>query len=295
MGKRAKSSEAESEYTPWVMQARAWLGPALKRFLVPSGSTKRRWWWNRLFIQVDRPYFFAGETRNDIREKLKPAAGRASELRTEAQRINDDELERREHVERRATALQGAVAIAFGFALAGGALMLDPKTLPDERWRNLVAAAYLATLICLAATAGRALRGTVRVHAYHHPDPSGPAKRATGADDEAELERAAELLYVYSRNQPIVDYQVTQMRAAGHWFALAIIGLVVTASLICGALVDRPTTQRATSAASDTRIRALRQDLQIARLEATIMRQNARLQQVRLTKQQLAATQSLAP
>jgi hypothetical protein len=220
------------------MRWRRELPGMLKSKVVPAGSVRRRYWWNRLFIQVAPPYFYKGLTRQEIFEQLGPAAARSSELLAEAQQIVDDENDRREHVERRATGLQGAVAIAFGFALAGGGLLLDANKLPSSAWRTLVAAAYLLTVLCLVATAIRALRATVRVHAYHYPHPEGPVQRAPLGDNVAARRRAAELLHAYSRNQPIVDYQVTQMRASGHWFAGAVLGLVITAVLVVGARLD---------------------------------------------------------
>jgi hypothetical protein len=62
--------------------------------------------------------------------------------------------------------------------------------------------------------------------------------RDTHSDEQARLNRAGELLYCYSRNQPLTDYKVTQMRAAGHWFMCALAGLVITAALACAALLD---------------------------------------------------------
>jgi hypothetical protein len=57
------------------------------------------------------------------------------------------------------------------------------------------------------------------------------------SDDEARIQRAAELLYCAGRNQATVRYKVAQMRAAAHWFALALAALLVTAGLFCAYVI----------------------------------------------------------
>jgi hypothetical protein len=236
-----EGAEAEREpstpYLPAVMRVRRWLGPAIKRGLVPEGSVRRRWWWNRLFVQIDQPFFFRDQTSDEIYRALRPAIGRSAGVLAEAEQVLADERARGEHVERRATALQGAVAIAGTFVLAGAGFLLTTSRPLAAPWRTLIAIPYAITVFCLVATGLRALRATVRVHAFEYPDPEGPTQRATLDENNSELRRTAELLYSYSRNQPIIDYQVAQMRAAGHWFALALAGLLVTAAVVCAALL----------------------------------------------------------
>jgi hypothetical protein len=234
-----KKSFILDEYEPTVIKWRASLAPFIKSKLAPAES-RRRWWWNRLFVQVHDQYFFQGETRETILQSLQPAAGRSHEILAEAEALLAEENTRRDCVEQRSAGLQGAVAIAAGFGLAGAGLILDPSKLPTTGWRIAVGVSYLFTIICLAGTGFRALRATVRVHAFESPDPEGPPKRAGMTSDESNLHRAAELLYTYGRNQPLGDYKVTQMRASGHWFSGALVGLLLTAILACVALLDHP-------------------------------------------------------
>lgn len=236
---------ASERYEPSVIRWRRRLGPWIKKTVVPHGSVRRRWWWNRLFVQVADPYFFGDQTKDTIYESLKSAIRRAESVLAEARHVVDDEKARGEHVERRATALQGAVAIAATFVLAGGAVLVGVNGFPSSGWRSVIAGGYLLTVVCLAATGLRALRATVRVHAFEYPDPDGVVQRATENDAESQLRRAAELLYAYSRNQPIVDYQVAQMRAAGHWFAAALAGVLITSVGICGAFLASPNKREA--------------------------------------------------
>lgn len=215
---------APPPYEPAVMRWRRRIGPWIKRKLVPPGAVKRRWWWNRLFVQINEPFFFKDQSERDIFIRLLPARRRAVGVLEEAQRLLEDDRARAEHVERRATALQGAVAIAATFVFAGAGLLLTAANPPSGIWRNLMAIPFGFTVLCLAATGFRALRATVRVHAFEYPDPEGPLARADLSESRSQLRQAAELLYAYGRNQPIVDYQVAQMRAAGHWFGAALAG-----------------------------------------------------------------------
>ena len=164
-------------YEPTIMKWRASLGPWIKAKLAPADAKRRRWWWNRLFVQVHDQYLLTAKPK-DVFQSLQPAASRSEEVLAEAEALLAEENARRDNVEQRSTALQGAVAIAAAFGLAGAALILDPSKLPTTGWRLAVGASYLFTLICLAGTGFRALRATVRVHAFEYPDPEGPVKRA---------------------------------------------------------------------------------------------------------------------
>jgi hypothetical protein len=230
--------EKQEEYVPAVMRLRKWAGPWIKELLAPERAIRRRWWWNRLFVQIDDPFFFENESEESIYEWLRSASGRPAGVLADARQVFDDEQARSENVQQRASGLQGAVAIAASFVLAGGGLLLNASELPHDAWRVVIALAYAYTVFCLVATGLRALRATVRTHAFHWPDPEGPVRRAKRSEADDELLQAAELLHSFSRNQPFVDYQLAQMRAAGHWFAGALLGVLVTGLLVCGALLS---------------------------------------------------------
>jgi hypothetical protein len=220
---------------PYEPLPRRWLrntGSWVKRTLAPAGATKRRWWWERLFVPVPGPvHYLASE--DEIVAELTPAAGRSEEVLAEAQTLFDEPFERSDGIERRATTLQGAVAIAASFALAGGALLLDTGKVPSHGWRVALVIPYAITIVSLLACGLRALRATSRVLVWHYPHPEGVLRRAALPDAEARIGRAAELLHSAGRNQATVRYKVAQMRAAAHWFALALAALLVTAALFC--------------------------------------------------------------
>jgi hypothetical protein len=225
------------------MKLRRKLPLLIKAQLVPENSRRRAWWWNRMFVQVGDRYFYPDKSAQDIADSLMGSSARSEEVLAEAQVLLASEEDRRETVEQRSTSLQAAVAIASGFGLAGAGLLLSTGDSVSTAWRVVIGASYVVTLVCLAGTGFRALRATVRVHSFEFADPEGPVERAALSDERARLNRAGELLYCYSRNQPLIDYKVTQMRAAGHWFMCALAGLVITAALACAALLDDTTAE----------------------------------------------------
>ena len=86
------------DYEPTVMKWRARLGPFVKSKLAPE-ETRRRWWWNRLFVQVHKQYFFRDETQETIFQSLQPASGRSEEILAEAEALLAEENARRDNVE----------------------------------------------------------------------------------------------------------------------------------------------------------------------------------------------------
>jgi hypothetical protein len=154
----------------------------------------------------------------------------------QAEGAYQEPFERAEGVERRATTIQAAVAVAASFAVAGAGLLLDRGALGQSSWRYPVALAYLVVMVSLVAAALRALRASTRVHYWTFPN---RAELLEPGEEDAEISRvarAAGLLYCAVRNEPIARYKVAQMRAAGFWFAWALIGLALTAVLIAGYL-----------------------------------------------------------
>jgi hypothetical protein len=224
---------------PYEPAPRRWLrrgGRRIERALAPEGATKRRWWWERLFVPVPGPTHYL-ESEDEIAARLKPAEGRSEDTLAEAQALFDEPFTRSDGIERRATTLQGAVTIAASFALAGGALLLDTDKIAAQGWRVALVIPYAVTIVSLLACGLRALRATSRVLVWHYPHPEGVLKRVELTDDEAHIARAAELLYCAGRNQATVRYKVAQMRAAAHWFALALVALLVTAALFLAYVV----------------------------------------------------------
>jgi hypothetical protein len=235
------SHEPPAATTPYQPAALGWLrstGQWLEQTIAPTDAEKRRWWWERLFVPVPGPTHYL-MSEEEIAANLKPAEARSDQVLAEAQAQFDEPFSRSDGIERRATTLQGAVTIAASFALAGGALLLDTGKVSSYGWRVALVLPYAITIVSLLACGLRALRATSRVLVWHYPDPEGVLKRVTQSDDKARIARAAELLYSAGRNQATVRYKVAQMRAAAHWFALALAALLVTTALFCAYVITR--------------------------------------------------------
>jgi hypothetical protein len=98
-------------------------------------------------------------------------------------------------------------------------------------------------ILCLVASGLRSLRATSRVLVWRYPDESDLLLRRQGDDaSEHELVIAAGLLHAAGANANNANYKVAQMRAAGHWLALALIGLLFTALLLLAYIVADPGT-----------------------------------------------------
>jgi hypothetical protein len=234
-------AEPTDPYEPVVMQWRHEFPKWVKRKLAPERSSRRRWWWDRLFVQIGdwNPY----AKKDDVLAALKAKQrGRSADVLAEAREIFRRPFETSEGVERRASTLQGAIAIAASFVLAGGGLLLDTSKIRTEGWRIAFAAVFAFVIMCLVFSALRSLRVTSRVLVWHYPAEDDLLLRRTGDDDsEHELRIAADLLNSAGANTNNANYKVAQMRAAGHWLALALVGLLTTAFLLLAYTAAGPT------------------------------------------------------
>jgi len=228
------------EYEPFFMRWRRALGPWLKSTLAPESKRARRWWWNRVFVQVPQAQS-AEESREALLGRLQPHVARSGEVLAEAKTAFAEPFERADGVERRATTLQGAVAIAASFVLTGGGFVLDTSEIRSDGWRIALAAVYALVILSLVFCGLRALRATSRVLVWHYVD-GDTILENTGTDQaQYELALAADLLYATRRNSSNARYKVAQMRAAGHWFGLALVGLLLTALTVCAYVLWGPT------------------------------------------------------
>jgi len=160
------------------------------------------------------------------------AADRSKEILAEAQKIFADAEARGEGAERRATTLQGAVAIATSVLLAGGALLGDPSKIHGGAWRSLLALALFLVTVCLVMAGARALAATARIHVYHRPTPDNIVERAEKNTSDARIELAAETLEDYSFNHQVASWKIAYLAAAAWWFRGALISLLALATLL---------------------------------------------------------------
>jgi hypothetical protein len=193
--------------------------------------------YDAFFLPVSPPVEFT-DTREKLAEQLRckiadeDADERSKEILAEAQRFFADAEARGEGAERRATTLQGAVAIATSVLLAGGALLGDPSKFHGGSWRFLLALALFVVTVCLVMAGARALAATARIHVYHRPTPTYILGRAQMNASEARIELAAETLKGYGFNHQVASWKVAHLAAAAWWFRGALISLLALATLL---------------------------------------------------------------
>ena len=206
------------------------------RLALPEGS-HRRDWYDAFFLSVSEPIEFT-ESHEVLVRRLTPPAGpaadeRSKEILTDAQALFAEAEARGEGAERRATTLQGAVAIAASVLLAGGALLSDPSKVHGQGWRLCLALTLLIVTGCLVMAGARALAATAHIHVYHRPTPAKALGRAQMDPVEARIDLAAETLKDFGSNDQVAAWKVAYLGAAAWWFRGALVGLLALAMLLC--------------------------------------------------------------
>jgi protein-S-isoprenylcysteine O-methyltransferase Ste14 len=189
--------------------------------------------WRRIREHLSLPLEEYGEfhgTANEIAGRLRTSNPDLAEtILAEAEKVAAEAFDRADGAERRATTLQGAIAIAASFGIAAGALLLDSNKIKSDGWRQTFAVISLGFVFCLVASGFRAVSAVYRVHRWSYPESSEIFKRSKMDAREAKTHRAAALLRTVSRNQSIARWKVAYMRAAAWWFRLALAFLLADA------------------------------------------------------------------
>jgi hypothetical protein len=186
---------------------------------------------DRLILPLGEPRYFR-EDEDELARRLKTSDTKlAAALLAEA-----EELARRPHadaesIDRRATTLQGAVALATTVALASGALLLDPTKLRSEGWRITFAAVLAGVVVAFVASGMRALGASSRTLPWSYPAFEDIFGRAESDVAAAQAARAASLLKTAGLNFRIVELKAGYLNAAVWWFRIALALLLALAIL----------------------------------------------------------------
>jgi hypothetical protein len=155
----------------------------------------------------------------------------------EAEAIFAEPHNRIEKAERRATTLQGSVAIAASLSIAGTGLLADASAVQGQGWRTLMALTLLAFVVCLTGCAVRAVGATLRLFRFEEPGPERIFARAEMDESEALANRAAELLRAADVTNEIAKVKVGLLRAAGWWFRLALMMLALLTAIMAAYVI----------------------------------------------------------
>jgi hypothetical protein len=213
----------------------------------PEGSWRRAVYDRIAWPLGPRRYFTEGE--HALAKALTPRIGiteenlkQADALLAEAQAIYASATATAKSAERRATTLQGAVAVATSLLVAGSALALDTAKLRGDEWRAAFAVLLVATTVALMMAGLRALSATSTIHISHFPTPTDIIRRAHLAPVQSRVQLAAETLVDYGFNAKIASWKVAYLRAAAWWFRIALALLVCLALLVGSYAIAGPRT-----------------------------------------------------
>lgn len=202
-----------------------------RRGVFPEG----RWrdMWDKVVVPAAPPERFATESLTDLTEKLRTSdEDVAGAILAEAEAAYSEPQQLIESAERRATTLQGTVAIAASVALAGGGLLLDPSRVHGHSWRIAMVVLLALFVVCLLGCAVRALGATVRIFNFEEPGYARIGDRATMSNAEVLTNRAAELLRASAVADMIGSVKVGLLRAAAWWFRLALVLLTLLTAVV---------------------------------------------------------------
>lgn len=185
-----------------------------------------RWARRKLVLELGDPSRYT-EAEEEIAKRLlthDPVLG--AELVDEGAEIARRQESDVESIERRATTLQGAVALATTLTVAGGALFLDTERIPSRCWRIAFASVLAVAVFSFVASGVRALGASSRTHPWAYPGYEDIFEHAQADLAEARAARAAALLKGAGFNLRIVRLKGGYLNAAVFWFRLALIALL---------------------------------------------------------------------
>jgi hypothetical protein len=193
---------------------------------------KLHWAYEKVFVPAEVPEEF-NESLADLQAKLQCADEKTTPLiLEEAEATFAEPHARIESAERRATTLQGTVAIAASLTIGGARLVFDKTTIDDHCWRLAFAAAMATFIVCLIGCVIRAVGASSRIFAFEQPGIERIFDRAKLSAGEASAQRAAELLRAAGVASEVAAVKVGLLRSAVWWFRLALLVLGVIAGLI---------------------------------------------------------------
>jgi hypothetical protein len=194
------------------------------------------------------PTAFTDKTADELAVELDTgdddiADGVLEEAKAQYERAAD----RADSAERRATTLQGAVAIAGTLTLSGGGLVLDTSKIEGEGWRIAFGIGIVAVAWCLITAGYRAVCATSRLYGWASPSPADALKRREQGAVKAKVARAADLLKASANNDAIATRKLMAMSSAAAWFVRALLLILVVSALIGAYAVSHASTSSKTT------------------------------------------------
>lgn len=200
--------------------------------------------------ELDAENEFPEEQKALVQKLLTNSPEQAADLLEEAREIAAAIVrDRVEGVERRATTLQGVVAITATFTLTGGGLIVTQ--IRGTLWQIAIGGLLFLITLSLALCGFRATQAVANIHRWRAAPRNRVLSRAGQSLTESRAERAAYELRVAGANSRIARFKVTMLnRARGHLLrALAAVPLL-TGLLLAYAVANDPDREAAKSSAT---------------------------------------------
>jgi hypothetical protein len=188
------------------------------------------------------PFYFPVKSNELLGQLGTPKTPVVDELLAGAKAAYSEAEERAESAERRATTIQGSIAIAASLTLAGGSLLLDSTGTPSHPWEIAISAGFALTVLLLAIAAWRAFLVTWPHFLWASPavaEITDHAKMPTA--DAIKLQRTSDLLVAYGRNDSIARLKLALLGQAVGWLMSALAVLTIVAIMLAAyAIADSP-------------------------------------------------------
>jgi|NGEPerStandDraft_6_1074524.scaffolds.fasta_scaffold06649_5 hypothetical protein len=195
----------------------------------------------RLILELPDPRAYRESEQAIADSLLTDDPELAKFLLDEAEASSRRPFESAESIERRATTLQGAVAIATTFTLTGSALLFDRTKLSSDGWRVAFAVLFLLAIVSFVCSGVRALSASSRTFRWSFPGWNDIFDRARLETPRAYATRSASLLKAAGINQAIIETKAGYLNAAVRWFRAALLFLVLaTIAMLVYAIVYSP-------------------------------------------------------
>ncbi len=211
----------------------------------PDISTRPWWRCGREWVRPPSsppPRYFTDTSDELLAQLGTPEAVVVEELLTEANAAYQEAGERAEGAERRATTIQGSIAIAASLTLAGGSLLLDSTGTPSHPWEIAISAGFALTVLLLAIAAWRAFLVTWPRFLWASPAVTDITWHAAmPSADAIKLQRTSDLLVAYGRNDSVARLKLVLLGQAVRWLISALVVLSIVAIMLAAyAIVGSP-------------------------------------------------------
>jgi hypothetical protein len=184
-------------------------------------------------------------TTQELLENLgTPSPAMIDEMLLSAHAAFAEVKDRAESAERRATTIQGAIAIAASLTVAGGSLILESAKVPSHAWRIAISVGFAVTVVLFAVAAWRSFLVTWPRFMWASPAATDIVEHAHEPTAEAiKLRRTSDLLVAYGRNDSVARVKLALLGQAVRWLMSALVLLAILATLLAVYSIERSSSQ----------------------------------------------------